>query len=144
MDQNNLIPTRSRVEYPTLFTASDLTCAGSAYTPTPAQLLLSSSELLQPPATVQSTNSMFKSTVLFDMPENSTTDQTLSATINDYTHSMHMITGDNAGAMAHCSNTSGSTDGEKGRGRGNIGRSVSIGQPGARQMTNEIINRFNE
>uniref|UniRef100_A0A158Q8N9 PAS domain-containing protein n=1 Tax=Elaeophora elaphi TaxID=1147741 RepID=A0A158Q8N9_9BILA len=109
MDQNNLVPTRSRVEYPTLFSTSDLTSTGSTYTPTPAQLLLSSSsELLQPSAAMQPANSMFKSTMLFDPPEQSTTD-TFSATISDYSQSMQMITGDNSGEVANCSNMSGST-----------------------------------
>ncbi|VBB33138.1 unnamed protein product [Acanthocheilonema viteae] len=109
MDQSNLVPARNCVEYPALFTTNDLPSTGSTYTPTPAQLLLSSSELLQPPAVVQPTNSMFKSTVLFDRPEHSTTD-TFSATISDYTQSMQMITGDNGGTMINCSNTTSSTN----------------------------------
>ncbi|CAG9530475.1 unnamed protein product [Cercopithifilaria johnstoni] len=109
MDQNNLLPRRNRVEYPTFFTTSDLTSTVSTYTPTPAQLLLSSSELLQPPTVAQQpTNSMFKSTVLFETPEHSITD-TFSGTISDYTQSMQMITDDNDGEVVNCSNTSGPT-----------------------------------
>ncbi|EJW78350.1 hypothetical protein WUBG_10741, partial [Wuchereria bancrofti] len=75
MEQSNLISARNRMEYPAFFTSNDLTFTGSTYTPTPAQLLLSSSELLQPSTAVQSTNtnSIFKSTV-FDTSEHSTTD----------------------------------------------------------------------
>uniref|UniRef100_A0A915PP05 PAS domain-containing protein n=1 Tax=Setaria digitata TaxID=48799 RepID=A0A915PP05_9BILA len=103
MDQSNLVPVRNRVEYPALFAASDLaSTAGPTYTPTPAQLLLSSSELFQSPPSIQPTNAMIKSTVLFDTSDQSATD-TFSTTINDYTQSMQMITGDN------CANTSGCT-----------------------------------
>ncbi|VIO97254.1 aryl hydrocarbon receptor AHR-1, putative [Brugia malayi] len=109
MEQNNLIAARNRMEYPTFFTSNDLTFTGSTYTPTPAQLLLSSSELLQPSTAVQSTNtnSIFRSTV-FDTSGHSTID-TFSAAISDYTQSMQMITGDNGGEVTNCSNTSGST-----------------------------------
>ncbi|VDM10059.1 unnamed protein product [Wuchereria bancrofti] len=109
MEQSNLISARNRMEYPAFFTSNDLTFTGSTYTPTPAQLLLSSSELLQPSTAVQSTNtnSIFKSTV-FDTSEHSTTD-TFSTAISDYTQSMQMITDDNGGEVINCSNTSGST-----------------------------------
>ncbi|EJD74525.1 hypothetical protein LOAG_18167 [Loa loa] len=108
MDQNNLIPVRNHMEYPTLFTTNNLASTDSTYTPTPAQLLLSSSELLQPSGVVQPANSMFKPSLLFDMPQHSTTNA-FNTTINDYTQSMEVITADNDETVANCSNTSGST-----------------------------------